>query len=68
MTQSLLESRYDLAQFIADARRLAAETPNDREKIAQLRPLMRRMVADPSWLPPAYTQLNPNPGDHPYGL
>jgi hypothetical protein len=68
MTQSLLESRYDLAQFIADVRRLAAETSDDREKIARLRPLMQRVVADPPRLPPASTQLNPNQGDHPYGL
>jgi predicted metal-dependent enzyme (double-stranded beta helix superfamily) len=60
MTQSLPESRCDLAQFIADVRRLAAATSDDREKIARLRPLMRRVLADPSWLPPAYTRLDPN--------
>jgi predicted metal-dependent enzyme (double-stranded beta helix superfamily) len=60
MTQAVLESKYDLTQFVADVRRITAQIPDDREKLAQLRPLIKKVVAESSWLPPAYTQLNPN--------
>jgi hypothetical protein len=44
MTQAVLKSISDLTQFISDVRRIAAKTPDDREKLTTLRPLMQRRV------------------------
>jgi len=48
--QPLQRPEYDLTRFVADVGRIMAQTSDDREKLAQLHPLIKTVVADPSWL------------------
>jgi hypothetical protein len=60
MTQAVLEAQHDILPSVADVRRITAQSPDSRERSAQRRPLIERVVADPSRLPPASMQLHPN--------
>lgn len=53
---------YDLARFVADLRRIAAEATGERELLAQVRPLAREFAVERTWLEPRHFAADPVQG------
>ena len=46
----------EIRALIAETQRLVRETPDDRERVARLRPAFARLLAADGWLPDQYAQ------------
>jgi predicted metal-dependent enzyme (double-stranded beta helix superfamily) len=53
---------YSLGDYVNDLRAITRETQNDREIIAKVRPLARRLALSKSWLKPAHYECNAEQG------
>ena len=53
---------YSLMQYVADLRKIAAETSNEDEILRQVGPLAQRFVADKSWLQPKHYETDAEQG------
>ena len=54
-----MSASYGVEDFVADLRRITAETAVESEIFDQLGPLAQRLVADKSWLKPEYYETDP---------
>ena len=53
-----MSASYSLDDYVADLRRITAETTDESEIFDQLGPLAQRLVADKSWLKPEYYETD----------
>ena len=56
------DESYTLDDFVGDLREISARTRDDREIIAKVRPLARRLALEKSWLKPEHYQCNEEQG------
>ena len=54
-----MTASYGLDDYVADLRRITAETTDESEIFDRLGPLAQRLVADKSWLKPEYYETDP---------
>lgn len=56
---SALDPLHPLREFLAEMTRLVSRTDSEPELLAQARPLLARLLAQPDWLPDAYAHAEP---------